>query len=80
LGLANRGLGAAKGVDAGDNTGMGAGVMGVNIEFAGIEVCEGDVGKEKAVNGRTGGSTGDTGQAPAPILGSGREVLLPLMG
>jgi len=54
--------------------------MGVNIEFAGIEVCEGDVGREKAVNGRTGGSTGDTGQAPAPILGSGSEELLPLIG
>ena len=37
-GLAKRGLGAARGAAAEDMMGIGAGVIGVNMELAGIEV------------------------------------------
>ena len=72
------GLGAASGVVME----MGAGVMGVNMELAGMVVWEGEVGRENAVKGLTGGSSGDTGGTPAPDtrLGSGREWLLPRVG
>ena len=75
------------GVASGPTIWGGAGVMGVNIDGAGTwsESCtggsdwtwEGEVGKENAVNGLTGGSMGDRGGS-APD--AGKELLLPLIG
>ena len=72
-GLARTGRGAA----SGDMTAGGAGVIGANIVLVPAGACEGEVGREKAVNGLIGGSLGDTGGCPP---GSGSEELLPRMG